>query len=95
MPQDHRGCWLLSCLQNVVCANNDFARADGYVNIIPTDVLGLTLSYTPQQVLHIVTFGAPGAKGGFFPQVWHVDSCSLHTVHPMLVVWLTYVPSAM
>jgi hypothetical protein len=46
----------------------NIAVPDGYVNIIPTDVLGLTYSYTPQQVLRIVTFAAPGAKGGFFPQ---------------------------
>jgi len=37
------------------------------VNMVPTDVLGLTFSMTPQQVLRIVTAASPGAKGGFFP----------------------------
>jgi len=38
------------------------------VNMVPTDWHGLTFSMTPQQVLRIVTAGAPGAKGGFFPK---------------------------
>jgi hypothetical protein len=35
---------------------------------VPTDVRGLTLSRTPQQVLRIVTLGSPTGRGGFFPR---------------------------
>ena len=31
--------------------------------------MGLTYSWTPLQVIRVVTVGAPGSKGGFFPQV--------------------------
>eukprot|EP00879_Flechtneria_rotunda_P017454 GHRR01018292.1.p1 GENE.GHRR01018292.1~~GHRR01018292.1.p1 ORF type:complete len:412 (-),score=113.53 GHRR01018292.1:398-1633(-) len=37
------------------------------INLVPTDIRGLTFSRTPQQVLHIVTLGASNGKGGFFP----------------------------
>jgi hypothetical protein len=38
----------------------------GYINLIPTDVRGLTLNRSPQQIINIVTIGN-GVKGGFFP----------------------------
>ncbi|KAF6253913.1 ferritin-like domain-containing protein [Scenedesmus sp. NREL 46B-D3] len=37
------------------------------INLVPTDIRGLTFSRTPQQVLRIVTLGGDGDKGGFFP----------------------------
>eukprot|EP00882_Tetradesmus_deserticola_P001009 GHRQ01001092.1.p1 GENE.GHRQ01001092.1~~GHRQ01001092.1.p1 ORF type:complete len:409 (+),score=152.07 GHRQ01001092.1:202-1428(+) len=37
------------------------------INLVPTDIRGLTFSRTPQQVLRIVTLAGPGDKGGFFP----------------------------
>ena len=43
------------------------AVPNGWVNIIPTDVRGLTFSRTPQQVLNILFLGNPEAKGVFFP----------------------------
>lgn len=42
------------------------AVPDGYINLIPTDIRGLTLNRTPQQVINIVTIGN-GTSGGFFP----------------------------
>jgi hypothetical protein len=38
----------------------------GNPNLIPTDIRGLTLNRTPQQVINIVTIGN-GSVGGFFP----------------------------
>ncbi|EIE26936.1 hypothetical protein COCSUDRAFT_59434 [Coccomyxa subellipsoidea C-169] len=38
-----------------------------YVNMIPTDVRGLTFSRTPQQIINIVTLGSLDGKGVFFP----------------------------
>lgn len=37
------------------------------INLVPTDIRGLTFSRTPQQVLRIVTLGNADSKGGFFP----------------------------
>ncbi|KAK9915059.1 hypothetical protein WJX75_004249 [Coccomyxa subellipsoidea] len=39
-----------------------------YVNMVPTDVRGLTFSRTPQQIINIVTLGSPDGKGVFFPE---------------------------
>lgn len=44
------------------------AVPDQYVNMIPTDVRGLTFSRTPQMNLNILTVGSPTGKGGFFPE---------------------------
>lgn len=38
------------------------------VNMIPTDIRGLTYSRTPQMNINIVTLGAKDGKGGFFPK---------------------------
>jgi len=38
-----------------------------YINLIPTDVRGLTLNRSPQQNINILTIGN-GTKGGFFPE---------------------------
>lgn len=40
----------------------------GGVNMIPTDVRGLTLNRTPQMNINILTIGAKDGKGGFFPK---------------------------
>lgn len=42
------------------------AVPDGYINLIPTDIRGLTLNRTPQQIINILTIGN-GSVGGFFP----------------------------
>ncbi|GAQ87523.1 hypothetical protein KFL_003580160 [Klebsormidium nitens] len=39
----------------------------GGINIVPTDGNGVTFSRTPQQVLNILTCGAPDGRGCFFP----------------------------
>ncbi|EIE26937.1 hypothetical protein COCSUDRAFT_59435 [Coccomyxa subellipsoidea C-169] len=39
-----------------------------YINIIPTDIRGLTFSRSPEQVINIVTLGSPVGKGVFFPE---------------------------
>ncbi|KAK9837750.1 hypothetical protein WJX74_004245 [Apatococcus lobatus] len=38
-----------------------------YINLIPTDVQGLTFSRTPAQVINILTLGSPTGTGVFFP----------------------------
>lgn len=38
-----------------------------WVNMIPTEVHGLTFAATPQQNINILTLGAKNGKGGFFP----------------------------
>lgn len=43
------------------------AVADSYVNMIPTDVRGLTFSRTPQMNINILTLGNPDGVGVFFP----------------------------
>ena len=43
------------------------AVPDSYVNLIPTDVRGLTFSRTPQQNINILTLGNPQGVGVFFP----------------------------
>ena len=43
------------------------AVPDSYVNMIPTDVRGLTFSRTPQQNINILTLGNPDGVGVFFP----------------------------
>ncbi|KAL3146076.1 hypothetical protein ABBQ38_015425 [Trebouxia sp. C0009 RCD-2024] len=43
------------------------AVADSYVNMIPTDVRGLTFSRTPQMNINILTLGNPDGVGAFFP----------------------------
>ena len=43
------------------------AVPDSYVNIIPTDVRGITFSRTPQMNINILTLGNPEGKGVFFP----------------------------
>ena len=40
----------------------------GNINLVPTDIRGLTFSRTPQQVLRIVTLGSDTGRGGFFPR---------------------------
>jgi hypothetical protein len=37
------------------------------VNMVPTDIRGITFNRTPLQVINIVTRGAPDGKGAFFP----------------------------
>ncbi|KAK9805704.1 hypothetical protein WJX72_012559 [[Myrmecia] bisecta] len=44
------------------------AVPDGYLNLIPTDLQGLTFSRSPQQVIRIVTVGGKDDKGAFFPK---------------------------
>lgn len=43
------------------------AVPDSYVNIIPTDVRGITFSRTPQMNINILTLGNPDGVGVFFP----------------------------
>lgn len=43
------------------------AVPDSYVNIIPTDVRGITFSRTPQMNINILTLGNPDGVGAFFP----------------------------
>ena len=45
----------------------NIAVPDSYVNIIPTDVRGLTFSRTPQMNINILTLGNPDGVGVFFP----------------------------
>ncbi|KAK9841033.1 hypothetical protein WJX81_006662 [Elliptochloris bilobata] len=40
---------------------------DGMVNLVPTDIRGLTFSRTPAMLINILTLGSPSGKGGFFP----------------------------
>lgn len=42
------------------------AVPSGYVNLVPTDIRGLTFSRTPQQVINVLTLGN-GTRGGFLP----------------------------
>ncbi len=44
------------------------AVPDSYVNIIPTDVRGITFSRTPQMNINILTLGNPDGVGAFFPK---------------------------
>ncbi|KAK9812048.1 hypothetical protein WJX73_001087 [Symbiochloris irregularis] len=39
-----------------------------FINQIPTDVRGLTLSRTPQQIINILTLGSLNGTGVFFPE---------------------------
>ncbi|KAK9834043.1 hypothetical protein WJX81_005369 [Elliptochloris bilobata] len=41
---------------------------DGLVNLVPTDIRGLTFSRTPAMVINILTLGSPSGKGSFFPK---------------------------
>ncbi|DBB03426.1 hypothetical protein WJX82_005723 [Trebouxia sp. C0006] len=43
------------------------AVPDSYINIIPTDVRGITFSRTPQMNINILTLGNPDGVGAFFP----------------------------
>ena len=43
------------------------AVPDSYINMIPTDVRGLTFSRTPQMNINILTLGNPDGVGVFFP----------------------------
>ena len=43
------------------------AVPDGFVNLIPTDIRGLTRNRTPQQIINILTLGDPNGIGVFFP----------------------------
>ena len=43
------------------------AVPNGWVNMVPTDIRGLTFDRTPQQILNILFLGNPAAKGVFFP----------------------------
>jgi hypothetical protein len=45
----------------------NIAVPDKWVNMIPTEVHGLTFAATPQQNINILTLGAKNGKGGFFP----------------------------
>lgn len=38
------------------------------VNMIPTDIRGITFSRSPQQLINILTLGSPDGKGCFFPE---------------------------
>jgi hypothetical protein len=38
------------------------------VNMIPTDIRGLTFNRSPQQAINIVTIGAADGVGGFLPE---------------------------
>lgn len=54
--------------QGIVNTDDRFiAVPDTFVNLIPTDIRGLTFSRTPQMLINIVTIGSPNGKGGFFP----------------------------
>lgn len=44
------------------------AVPSGYLNLIPTDVRGLTFSRTPQMNINILTLGSPNGTGVFFPE---------------------------
>ena len=75
----HRDCVLLKLRPDVLfhlqfddqgIVNTDartIAVPDSYVNMIPTDVRGLTFSRTPQQNINILTLGNPDGVGVFFP----------------------------
>jgi hypothetical protein len=43
------------------------AVPDSFINLMPTDVHGLTFARTPQQNINILTLGAADGKGVFFP----------------------------
>jgi hypothetical protein len=45
----------------------NIAVPNTWVNLIPTDVRGLTFSRTPQMNINILTLGNPQGKGVFFP----------------------------
>ena len=79
----HACCWPVGTRVDSVClwlgvlqtddqglVNTDprtIAVPNGWVNMIPTDVRGLTFDRTPQQLLNILFLGNPAAKGVFFP----------------------------
>ncbi|CAK0780436.1 hypothetical protein CVIRNUC_005053 [Coccomyxa viridis] len=46
----------------------NIAVPNTWVNLIPTDVRGLTFSRTPQMNINILTLGNPQGKGVFFPE---------------------------
>ena len=41
------------------------------INLIPTDIRGLTYNRSPQMNINILTLGAKDGKGGFFPKGIH------------------------
>ena len=43
------------------------AVPDSFVNMIPTDIRGITRNRTPQQIINILTLGNPNGVGAFFP----------------------------
>ena len=47
------------------------AVPSGFINLIPTDVRGLTLNRSPQQNINILTLGSPNGTGVFFPEGLH------------------------
>ncbi len=55
---------------------------DSFINLIPTDIQGLTFSRTPAQVIRIVTAGSLNSMGGFFPQglLGNINSSSTYNV---------------
>eukprot|EP00775_Hariotina_reticulata_P002749 gene2749-3044_t len=55
--------------QGLTNSNPNFiAVPAGNINLVPTDLRGLTFSRTPQQVLRILTLGSPDGVGAFFPK---------------------------
>lgn len=54
------------------------AVPDSFVNMIPTDIRGITRNRTPQQIINILTLGNPNGVGAFFPNGLVSATASLH-----------------
>ncbi len=55
------------CLDAAIMWCRFIAVPDSFVNMIPTDIRGITRNRTPQQIINILTLGNPNGVGGFFP----------------------------
>ena len=41
---------------------------DTSINMVPTDIYGLTFTRTPAMLINILTLGSPNGTGVFFPE---------------------------
>ena len=46
----------------------NIAVPSNYINLIPTDIRGLTFNRSPQMNINILTLGSPNGTGVFFPE---------------------------
>ena len=63
--------WLavnLESLDAAILKCRFIAVPDSFVNMIPTDIRGITRNRTPQQIINVLTLGNPNGVGAFFPK---------------------------